>query len=275
MHSDSAFYIGNSHKVCQDYVFHKDTDEKSMIWLADGCSSSPHTDFGSRLLVMSAHKAFENFNFTSEDQDEKLEYTLLNAEELQKGLGLPNQSLDATLLGIISDNEQFSVIAQGDGMVVKGYRDGSIVVYNLIYTKGYPYYLNYCPDKDGRFEQFFSMSGNQLKINCCSIDKNSNVTELEEIYDTPSLFTLNDKIDEYRFIAVLSDGVTSFVSTEETTSKVQKPIDYMKFIEEVVRMKNWNGEFVQRRMYKFLKDSEDRGWKHHDDFSMGMVYFHQ
>ena len=44
---------GRSHNICEDYVMVGLNPMPHMI-LADGCSTSPHTDVGARILVMVA-----------------------------------------------------------------------------------------------------------------------------------------------------------------------------------------------------------------------------
>ena len=48
VYSDSYFKIGKTHLICQDYALHSE----GHISLSDGCSSSPNTDIGSRLLCL-------------------------------------------------------------------------------------------------------------------------------------------------------------------------------------------------------------------------------
>ncbi|HYO91642.1 MAG TPA: hypothetical protein VEQ40_08400, partial [Pyrinomonadaceae bacterium] len=67
MNADSAFLIGATHAVCQDYAVagNGTPDERAAVSnlqanpyviLSDGCSSSPDTDIGARLLVKAAEQ---------------------------------------------------------------------------------------------------------------------------------------------------------------------------------------------------------------------------
>ena len=53
IHVDCAFRMGRTHLVCQDYAAVA-AGEFPCVLLADGCSWSPDTDMGARLLVRSA-----------------------------------------------------------------------------------------------------------------------------------------------------------------------------------------------------------------------------
>ncbi len=70
MSSDSFFTIGKSHDICEDYacngVFN---DEIAYVIVCDGCSSSTHTDFGSRILSKSIEKNLMWLLMIKEDID--------------------------------------------------------------------------------------------------------------------------------------------------------------------------------------------------------------
>ena len=51
MFADCAFAAGRGHDVCQDYAAAGGGADEPYAILADGCSTSPDTDVGARLLV--------------------------------------------------------------------------------------------------------------------------------------------------------------------------------------------------------------------------------
>ena len=55
---DSYYTIGKVHLYCQDYVFQGWKPVPHVI-LADGCSASPNSDVGARLLVLNARRELE------------------------------------------------------------------------------------------------------------------------------------------------------------------------------------------------------------------------
>jgi hypothetical protein len=61
MNANHYFSIGKDHAICQDYAISKLINNGGCAILSDGCSSSPSTDIGSRLLAMAAYDVFLNF----------------------------------------------------------------------------------------------------------------------------------------------------------------------------------------------------------------------
>ena len=76
MNTDCAFYIGTTHEVCQDYAL---TGEYSVA-IADGCSGSVLSDFGSRVLSVTAMNKIAELK-TLHDIDEN-ELVLLSRPSL-------------------------------------------------------------------------------------------------------------------------------------------------------------------------------------------------
>src|SRR4030095_9205489 len=81
------------------------------------------------------------------------------------------------------------------------------------------------------------------------------------------------KISDYKFVAMVSDGMHSFVRTDLTAiSKRVEGIPATDVIRELLAFKSLNGAFVARRMKRFLKDCQAKGWQHTDDLSLAAIY---
>ena len=43
-------------------------------------------------------------------------------------------------------------------------------------------------------------------------------------------------------------------------------------VDEMLALKGYAGVFLQRRVTRFLKDAQARGWHHDDDFAVAGIY---
>ena len=138
----AAFAIGSSHTVCQDYA--RATDRLAV--LSDGCSGSPDTDIGARLLVMAAAMA------SSVDTDLPARAAMQARQwAVQQGMGVPERRpgcLDATLLVVWRDGEHLRALVAGDGAIVVRHRSGRIDCHTIDHgpTPPYPVY-HHQPDR--------------------------------------------------------------------------------------------------------------------------------
>ena len=90
--------------------------------------------------------------------------------------------------------------------------------------------------------------------------------------DAPCPFVTGN-IADYRWVAILSDGVHSFYTTEADRNHANTALPLETVLPELLNFKTSGGQFAQRRMQKFQQQRESRGWQHHDDLSLGVVYF--
>lgn len=131
MNYDSYFSIGAQHKVCQDYSSQGLSAGLPYVIVSDGCSSSPNTDIGSRIVSLySKHllesKDIDSLNYSGE---ESFHGKLLHMMESSNFLRLPNTSFDATLLTArVLDDESYVVTCFGDGVIARLRNDGSIKI---------------------------------------------------------------------------------------------------------------------------------------------------
>lgn len=263
MNSDSVYKIGKSHQTCQDYTGHGE----GYALLADGCSSSPHTDIGARLLVRSAIKLLE----------EKKAVTKLfalqvveEAAKINRQLALPPEALDATFLAAIVDGKELKLFAAGDGHLVIGWNSGEVSHLKVDYPAGFPYYLSYSLDEcrlkafrqkeQRREEECRIFLPEEEEYIGCSTEKKVSL-EGESGY-------LALELEKVRFVALFSDGIDSFYSLKQTESGKQtlRESSY-DLLPELLAIKQPAGEFVKRRVKRFMTNMEKRGIHHFDDFS--------
>lgn len=280
MNADHAYVIGDSHKVCEDYarsgiIKRGDSSDFDLAYaiLSDGCSSSPDTDIGARILVHSAKQVLERRGeFRSK---EHVVQAIVQASSVQKLMNIKEEALDSTLLSLTCHYVGGKAYLNwgmvcGDGVVAicGGNR---YTIYDIEYKSGYPLYVSYTLD-DVRSGELANIDAN---FNIATIRKFDVVGD--QFYDdtfTCSDFPLNvgnwlsyeDFCYDWDSIAVFSDGVKSFLDED------RKPVDFREVVQELMSFKGFKGQFVGRRMQAFLKQCKKRGWTHYDDLSMAAVY---
>jgi len=287
MNSDSIFYIGKSHKVCQDYACTFNTEIsisdnlKSEIvggMVADGCSSSDDTDFGSRLLCKMACKEFgrsplsldlRNIAFSAKNIADYIPYT-------------SDRCLDSTLLLVYAHGYLCKATICGDGAIARLRKDKMIDVISVEYKSGAPLYLSYLFNI-GWAKRYLSAFEYEKVITTYTIKPNGEIidkaivkeTNLDENDPMDLAFRVNEDfiIDDTECVAVMTDGVNSFYKTKkEDTSIVLESIPQEEIIKQVMAVKTYAGQFIQRRINKARKEFDKANWVNSDDFSVAAVY---
>lgn len=304
MNSDCAFIIGKTHNVCQDYVicnnpkyYHK----CNYIILSDGCSSAPSTDVGARILSESAKKQVMRINdYETTISNIQKDVCIENARNIVDLLSLSRESLNATLSIAYSKNNFSEVHIYGDGVAVIGLEDNSMIVISVEYEDDYPFYFSYLPTCTTRYNNWMKKHNNKT-VTISKIDSNgthfilhdnipigdkyipfSNISVSPEKYiewkhqniqgGSLIINTGNTK-DEIKYITIMSDGIHSFYESIKKETFIENvDIHYSEVIKKLLSFKNFNGQFVQRRLNKFSKNCIKNNWHHTDDISLGVIY---
>ena len=257
MNFNHLFRKGSTHKVCQDYSLTRESEICKLALMSDGCSGSPDTDFGSRLLVSNMAKLMQNSTF--QDISFACQLASINASRDAFSLGYSSRCLDATLGGIYYDKSSNKVDAflYGDGVVILKSPDTDyITVYKRsFYTDSgqempvYPIYKHLNLDISHinyKFEQFLVYKDR---------------TEVLNGYDGPAeqkAFWISPVIWDIEFLAVCSDGINTFIKNKDA-------FDFSTVIRELFFIKNKKGEYLERH-YNFLLS--DYKIDHSDDLSI-------
>lgn len=297
MQADHAFTIGRSHKVCEDYARSHDmvsysgdgVRHMSYAFVSDGCSGSRDSDVGARVLIASAEQFLLRRRGILDAND--IRHIVVDASATQRLLGMPEEMLDATLLGVYVDS-RINVFGMGDGMIAFRMHSGDLAVFDFVSPSGFPVYPSYFLSQS-RFiavqQKMSKDSENGWRVDYIREDGDTierdercfwsrNLELFRQDYSRGDRDGVRDlttdgecvgDVDEDDFIetvAVFSDGVKSFVDQD------RKSVPWMAVVGELMTFKGHKGEFVKRRLQGFLRACARRGWQHDDDLSMGAVY---
>lgn len=241
---------GYSHFICEDYIRY-DKDLK-MICLSDGCSSSPDTDIGARIMVIGMLNNFCSWHDLNENKfiENIFDYDslLITGEKNQMN------SLDATAVVYNPDLEE--VVFFGDGVFFNKDKEGKINIYQVEYESGAPFYLSYNLSKNRRNHYFeeFKDKKKYLITNGIKVEV--------PVEDSVILNNINN----IEIAGIASDGLLSYIKKNES-------ISVETIVNDVLDFKSFNGEFLKRRMNKINKIHKKEGITHYDDVSIGIAYF--
>jgi hypothetical protein len=291
VHADCAFRMGRSHLVCQDYAA-AGAGEIPCVLLADGCSSSPDTDVGARLLVRSALSGMaclpSPLAWDASAQSTALCFrawlgqyhrdAISAARRHGDALGLPKTALDTTLLTVAAQDDRWFASVFGDGVIVAKNRSGRLEVSVVSYLSGYPFYPNYLLDAE-RKSALLQMEDSGRKVERFLLAPDGSVQE-QSCDEYPADFhchVVTGKSEEVEWVAALSDGIHSFYATadcerrEGGASRANTPVPLTIVLRALLAFKTTKGQFVQRRLQRFLRDCDRLGWQHYDDLSVAAL----
>jgi hypothetical protein len=243
MKTDSIALTARGKVICQDVARHGN----GYIIVADGCSSSPHSEVGAMLLAMTAKNTIELGYWPSKFG----EVIIGEAWEIARRLGLPCEAMDATLIVGYSEGGTFRVLVYGDGTV--WYKDGerfeiySHETFGIINgeVKSLPYYLSYRINVK-RSNDFF-----MAKPESCINGKAKEFCTVHEYsFGTCGL------------IGISTDGISAI--TDDAANKITIGNALSKFLNFPVA----EGAFLARRAWATMSREK---WTLNDDFGMAVA----
>ncbi len=294
--TDSFVKIGSSHSDCQDFAVSGKVNENiAYAILADGCSSS-HTicrelDFGARLMCYSARNVLLrhcgyiwNANELPEIASDGYYLaqigltTLREAVSVRHQLGIHPYSLDATLLLVVSNGNKHHFFMYGDGcFVYKRKNDPKIYGHCVEFNSGAPFYLSYHDDAE-RLKSYGKTSGAGVIRTDYTFHNNACMkTSLpldDSKFDMPfykqTCFTAEGEMD---FVSISSDGLKSFQKQHQEYPEIVSTLNIEEVVPEIFGYKNYQGQFVERRMKNFMKSCIGKNVSHYDDVSVASISF--
>ena len=274
---DCAFRMGRAHLVCQDYAA-VTAGEFPCVALADGCSGSPDTDIGARLLVRTAQRFAPDLPAPRHEEFCGRLETYHNqvvrvARRMGEDLCLSDMALDATLLTLAVREGWWFASLFGDGAVAAKRRGQDVLEITVVsYPGGYPHYPNYLADA-ARRNTLLAQENSERMVETFQIPQNEEREPICKTYPADiHCHTVQGEMAEYEWVAILSDGIHSFTEVRETeTGRTNAPVPLADVLRELMAFKTCGGQFAQRRMQKFQQQCAGRGWQHHDDVAMGVI----
>jgi hypothetical protein len=259
--ADSHYAIGKSHLYCQDYALQGQRPVPFLI-VSDGCSSSPHSDTGARLVAQAAREYLQERLAQRDgvpDYREMGLYVARKAQAAARVVGIPESALDATLLTAFALGDSLRVHAYGDGQVVTRDLDGRWRSVRVGFSHNAPYYLSYLTQRP-RHADYARVSVAHHKRIEDSNGEYSGVFNCQE----PSVFCFDAAW--LALLAIASDGLDSFVDHGS-----RSPVPTDRVIPEMLTLKNPADGFVKRRMGRALRTYAKRGIWPSDDLALGVL----
>ena len=274
--ADHVFVQGSTHQVCQDYSYTSTEHSPAVAIVADGCSSSPHTDVGARLLALEA-------GLVSARGVDMIDVGTACAMYGSARAHVPwairdVDCLDATLLvaqafpatGILR------VVAWGDGVLVRRRRaDAGLEVVRVSFLgpndkpSDYPVYLAYFTREDRLHTVLERSPFRRVETWDLAAGQPPQVS-VESVRDNP-VFVWSGEAEQYDLITLLSDGVGTFYrEVESGTWKHPERIGLSEVIEPLVSFRG-AGPFVLRRVTRALRDWAREGITHADDLAVAAL----
>jgi len=204
----------------------------------------------------------------------------------------PTEVLDATILVVVQYQNYFLQFTLGDGVCFFQYQNKK-KYRKTVFNSNAPFYFSYVLEPQ---HSLFNPTGVPNEKNCnkkriwnymeffgdksCYVECNSIREKIffPNDYDY-DLFDENPQIDLYAnfmadrinvfknldLIAIASDGLSSFIKANN------EPVDELQLTLDLFDYKNFNGDFVKRKVNFFQRKWVKEGIKHHDDISFASL----
>lgn len=279
MNADSAFHIGSAHAVCQDYALACIPAAQAEGFgpyaiLSDGCSSSPDTDIGARLLAKAVEQTLlKSRGLPAPDLAETHTEAARLALSWAELLGLCPQAVDATLLTAHLDGEKLFIGCSGDGVICLQAWGGALDVYSISYPSGYPLYPSYAhqPERLRSLKEAGRAGKEVRRYHSRSVGERLQLLGLSSGGSPTEVFSF--RAADYQCAALFSDGIHSFFQARETEAgSPREPVPLDSVVRDLISFKHPRGAFVARRVKMFLRDCQRRGWQHADDLAAGALH---
>ena len=196
-------------------------------------------------------------------------YVIENAKEYARSVSLPKEVLTATLIVLAADKEQIRIHGMGDGGFIvlptkKALKVGGLFhnprVRTVEYKDNYPMYPIYLREKN-----FYMPDSNMMVKHRLDLETGETLSSEHSFERKLSIQNIFD-IEDVKFIGIFSDGMECFLDQDNQL------IPLKEIMNRVVDFKQLKGNFIQRRMNRFLKDCRKQDRVPYDDISYGGIW---
>ncbi len=276
MIADSFFTQGAGHSICQDHATTRETERFTFAVISDGCSASPKSEVGASILSHAFMQAYiTTWEWADDNGGMEVFETVLLANlrnkllEIKRHTGLENGAFDATIVAAIADKqeERMNFSVWGDGIIQVKRKQSLDEVHQFNYPSNAPYYFSYTLDSR-REEDYTQAFGNPNANVITYYQPRTSGLGGDEHKSTPPYYNWSLPLEDIEAVSVFSDGIETFSKTE---NGLTTPIHYLSIISELTNYKSKVGEFVRRRMSRFLKESKHNNISHFDDISSASI----
>lgn len=257
--TDSYYLIGDSHMYCQDYAYSGIIDNKvPYAIIADGCSSEKDTDVGARVLVNVCKNYIEYLNKFDRFFSFNSGYFLSLFTAELKPQWITKNSLTATIRGSFIHNDKLHLFHYGDGYSIIKDLDNNQIIKKILtkFESNAPYYLIYTYNEDSTELYKKQFVNNSIETENGIFNVENYLNDVNNFYQVIDLKDLPNNFS----VSLMSDGIDSYSNDKE-----------IDFTDEVTTYKNYSGEFVKRKLKRFVYDKNKEGLKHSDDLSLATI----
>ena len=234
LHADTYTRRGWGKRVCADAA----AVAGARLVLSDGCSSSPDSDLGARLLARAGGDVSRAYDWA-------------------RAIDLPIDALDATCLIADADAEGVSVSVAGDGVIAGRRHDGSIDIWRIECPSNAPGYPALALDP-ARMAAWRDRFGDARQVH-----------GPDGAIDAPGIAPIERRLTwaDYALVAIFSDGVCALDQRVDTdTGRAFEPVAVEEAVAAFLSVAHPRGAFIERRARRLF---DRTGWRPRDDFSIG------
>lgn len=272
MRTDSMFVIGNDHLKaglpCQDYAISGTNGVNDFAYaiVSDGCSSGRRTDVGARITATTMERALLALPGDQADMWQEQRESMLAA---MATLGCEFEDLYATCIyAYCSPKERYAHV-RGDGATAWKFPDGSIEMVSFDWGVAgqnnppfYPAYGLIDPVLEA-FKKEYTNDPEEALYSMCYRVANEEVTLLGV-----DGYALEKGIEGIR-LQIPAEAVAVAVFTDGIMRVPELP--WYEVVRRLLAFKSTNGQFVKRRMLRFLAERTTPSTRPADDLAYAVI----